>query len=79
MMPGPHSAEVIKSAIEQMVNRYDFDKSKIKGSSSRIGLRSLPSYSDFFKAVVCDEGSSLVRLFSQISNEKNGLYTLIIF
>jgi hypothetical protein len=29
-MPGPHSAEVIKTAIEQMVNRYDFDKSKIK-------------------------------------------------
>ncbi len=30
-MPGPHSAEVIKFSIEHMVNKYDFDKSKIKG------------------------------------------------
>lgn len=46
-MPGSHSAENIKIATEQMVNRYKFDKSKVI-------------------AVVCDQGSSLVRLFTQI-------------
>jgi hypothetical protein len=31
-MPGPHCAEVIKSAVEAMVNRFDFDKSRIHGT-----------------------------------------------
>jgi len=30
-MPGPHTAENIKIAIESIVNQYNFDKSKIKG------------------------------------------------
>ena len=30
-MPGPHTAEVIKDATEQMVNQFEFDKSKING------------------------------------------------
>ena len=31
LMPGNHSAEFIKEAIEKLVNRYEFDKSKIHG------------------------------------------------
>ena len=30
-MPGPHNAENIKICVEQIVNEYDFDKSKVKG------------------------------------------------
>jgi hypothetical protein len=32
MMPGAHNAENIKLAIETIVNRFSFDKSKIHGS-----------------------------------------------
>jgi hypothetical protein len=39
----------IKKCIEEVVNAYQFDKSKIAG-------------------IVCDEGSNLVRLFSQLEN-----------
>ncbi|CAF0713084.1 unnamed protein product [Brachionus calyciflorus] len=49
---GEHSAENIQQAIETIVNEYDFDKSKIKGT-------------------VCDEGSSLVRLFGQLFFDEN--------
>ena len=31
LMPGNHCAENIKIAIEELVNRYSFDKSKIHG------------------------------------------------
>ena len=31
LMPGNHCAENIKEAIETLVNRFDFDKSKIHG------------------------------------------------
>lgn len=31
LMPGNHCAENIKIAIEKLVNRYSFDKSKIHG------------------------------------------------
>jgi hypothetical protein len=30
-MNGPHSAENLKLVVEQMINRIDFNKSKIKG------------------------------------------------
>ena len=46
---GSSNAESIKDCIEQIVNKYEFDKRKICG-------------------VVCDEGSSLVRLFKQNQN-----------
>ena len=32
LMPGNHCAENIKKAIEQLVNRYDFNKKKIIGN-----------------------------------------------
>jgi hypothetical protein len=32
LMPGNHSADYIKEAIETLVNIYDFDKSKIHGN-----------------------------------------------
>ena len=31
-MPGPYTAEVLKEATEQMINQYEFDKSKIHGN-----------------------------------------------
>jgi len=34
MPPGGHNAENIKKAVEQMVNRFDFDKKLINGTLS---------------------------------------------
>ena len=31
LMPGPHCAENIQMAVENLVNKYDFDKTKIIG------------------------------------------------
>lgn len=47
LMPGNHCAEFIQKAIEQQVNRYDFDKTKIIGISSDEGS----AYVRLFKQV----------------------------
>ncbi len=53
-----HCAEETKLAIEQVVNKYKFDKKKV----------TLVFLNNFFniKGIVCDEGSNLIRLFHQI-------------
>ncbi len=67
-MPGEHNAENIKIAVEKLMNIYSFDKSRIHGDSSILIeiMFFLSLISFFLEAVVCDEGSSLLRLFKQI-------------
>jgi hypothetical protein len=84
-MPGPHCAENIKIAVEKMVNKFLFDKSKIHCIKFKLKFlfnsfnNSSFIISLFFKAIVCDEGSSLVRIFSQIVNDKEGICSFIFF
>jgi hypothetical protein len=54
IIPGRNNAETNKLAIETMVNKFKFDKTKICG-------------------IVSDEGSPLVRLFKQVTNESLGI------
>jgi hypothetical protein len=72
---GSHTSENIKKYIESGINIFQFDKSKIRGIyfSFFIKLTFLSSYLEkFSSAVVCDQGSNFVRLFSQIKEGENG-------
>jgi hypothetical protein len=67
-MPGSHDAENIKYSIEKMINFFDFDKSKAKSLYFSFNFDSkLNNFVLWFVlGVICDQGSALVRLFSQI-------------
>ena len=51
-MKGPHTAENVLVAIKEILDKFQFNKSKIA-------------------AIVCDEGSNLVRLFGAINSENS--------
>jgi len=65
-------AENVKVTIEKIVNKFKFDKTKIRGLIKRSFL--VKNFIFIFclfilfihLAVVCDEGSNLVRLFLQL-------------
>jgi hypothetical protein len=38
-MPGSHNAENIKATIESIVNKYEFDRTKISGKNSKLLLK----------------------------------------
>ncbi len=66
-MNGKHDFVSIQKAVECLVNQYDFDKSKINCMFKKWEIsNSIFQFAIFeFKAVVCDEGSSLLKLFDQ--------------
>ena len=73
-MPGSHCAENIKLAIEDIVNRFDFDKRKLIGiflvfAKLQIKLGYCHIMSSIL-GVSSDEGSAYVRLFKQLQNDE---------
>lgn len=66
-MPGSHSAENIRKALLNLLKRFSFNKKKIHCNYHFKIFKKLFSNNILVMvAIVCDEGSNLVRLFSQI-------------
>ena len=66
LMPGSHSSEFIKEAIESLVNRYKFDKSIIHGMNFKFMFnleRYLNQYTLMNLGLSSDEGSAYVKCF----------------
>jgi hypothetical protein len=82
MPRGGHNSENIKLIVESIINGYIFNKSKIHCKLSfsivRYWFKNTIIYLHFFLAIVCDEGSSLLKLFKQIifANSENELHYL---
>ncbi len=75
-MKSPHSAENVKAAVEEMVNKFGFNKKKLNGKKQHYKITFWPVEIINllnFKAVICDQGSNLVRLFGEINDPQNSL------
>ena len=71
-MSGKHTAENIGTAIENMQNKFVFNKPKIHGLWIKIYIYKFKNLNIifWFKGIACDERSSLVRLFSHLICEE---------
>ena len=72
-MSGKHTAENKGTPIENMLNKFVLNKAKIHGLWIKIYLYNVKHLNILFwiKGIACDEGSSLVRLFSHLICEEN--------
>ncbi|MBX9838051.1 MAG: hypothetical protein K2X69_07005 [Silvanigrellaceae bacterium] len=72
MPPGSHTSESIKFVMENILNKFTFNKSKISCkflyNMLKIRILNMLKHLSLILAICCDQGSNFVRLFSQLEH-----------